>query len=78
MAFETDGGGGEDALEFAAAMRAYGDLGIRELLDLFSVLVAVDAFVFVERHDVSFLVPDLIVMREEARRCGFDLLLLNR
>lgn len=35
----------------AAAVRADGDLGIRELLDLFSVLVAGGAFVFVKRHD---------------------------
>ena len=33
-----------------AAVRADGDLGVRELLDLFSVLMAGRAFVFVERH----------------------------
>ena len=54
-AFEADGGGGEDALEMAAAVRADGDLGVGELLDLFGVLVAGGAFVFVERHDVLSL-----------------------
>ena len=54
-AFEADGGGGDDTLELAAAVRADGDLGIGELLDLFCVLVAGGAFVFVERHDVLSL-----------------------
>jgi hypothetical protein len=35
----------------AAAVRADGNLGVGELLDLFCVLVAGGAFVFVERHD---------------------------
>ena len=34
----------------AAAVGADGDLGVGELLDLFSVLMADGAFVFVERH----------------------------
>ena len=51
MAFEADGGGGEDALERTAAVRADGDLGIREFLDFLCVLVAGGAFVFVERHE---------------------------
>ncbi len=41
----------------AAAVRADGDLGVGELLDLFSVLVAGGAFVFVERHDVLSVLP---------------------
>ncbi len=40
-----------------AAVRADGDLGVGELLDLFSVLVAGSAFVFVERHDVLSVLP---------------------
>jgi hypothetical protein len=34
----------------SAAVWADGDLGIRELLDFFCVLVALSAFVFVEGH----------------------------
>ena len=41
------------------------DLGVGELLDLFSVLVAGGAFVFVERHGF-FLCFLLIGMRDEA------------
>lgn len=55
----------EDAFELAAAVRADGDLGIRELLDLFCVFVADGAFVFVERHDF-FLCFQLTVMRDVA------------
>jgi hypothetical protein len=51
VAFEADGGGGEDTLERTAAVRADGDLGVGELLDFLCVLVAGGAFVFVERHD---------------------------
>jgi hypothetical protein len=49
----------------AAAAWADGNLGIRKLLDLFSVLVAGGAFVFVERHDF-FLYFQSIVMLGEA------------
>src|SRR5580700_3383981 len=44
VAFEADGGGGEDALKLAGAMRADRDLGVGELLDLFCVLMAGVAF----------------------------------
>ena len=46
-------------------MRADRYLGVGELLNLFSVLVAGGAFVFVERHYVSFFVSSLL-MRDEA------------
>ena len=46
-------------------MRADGDLGVGELLDLFSVLVAGSAFVLVERHRF-FLCFLLNGMRDEA------------
>ena len=44
-------------------MGADGDLGVGELLDLFSVLVAGGAFVFVERHGFSFSVSYLLGCR---------------
>jgi hypothetical protein len=42
----------------AATVRADRDLGVGKLLDLFGVLVAGGAFVFVERHVVLSLFPD--------------------
>ena len=54
----------------AAAVRAYGDLGIRELLDLFGVLLARGAFVFVERHGFLVLVS-LISDASEAAKMQF-------
>ena len=51
----------------AAAVRADGDLGVGELLDLFCVSVAGGALVFVERHDF-FLCFQLTVMRTKFER----------
>jgi len=46
-------------------VRAEGDLRIGELLDLFRVLVAGSAFVFVERHDIF---SDSSLLRCRAKR----------
>jgi hypothetical protein len=53
-ASEADGRRGDDALEMPRAVRADGDLGVGELLDFLSVLVAGGAFVFVKRHRFDF------------------------
>lgn len=52
-------------------MRADGDLGVGELLDLFSVLVAGGAFVFVKRHWFSLFLAYLVAGRSV--RCDFTL-----
>ena len=49
-AFEGDGRRGDDAFQRASAARALGDLGVGEFLDLFRVLFALLAFIFVKRH----------------------------
>ncbi len=54
----------------AAAVWADGDLGVRELLDLFGVLVARGAFVFVERHGFLVLVSP-ITDADEATKMQF-------
>jgi len=48
--FKGYGRSGDDAFQQASAVRALGDLPVGELLDLFRVLFALLAFVFVERH----------------------------
>ncbi len=54
----------------SAAVRANGDLRVRELLDLFCALVALGAFIFVKWHGCnSFLTYKLIVFG--ATRRGF-------
>ena len=47
---EGDGSSGDDALQLSATVRADRDLGVGELLNVFGVLVALLAFVFVKRH----------------------------
>ena len=49
-AFEGDGRGGDDALQRTSTERALRDLRVGELLDMFRVLLALFAFVLVERH----------------------------
>ena len=69
-ALEGDCRGGEDTLQLAAAMGADSDLGVRELLDLFGVLVAGRAFVFVKRHECPvFSCLALVYPLSSRRRC---------
>ena len=49
-AFEGDGRRRDDAFQRAFAERAFRDLRIGELLDMFCVLFALLAFIFVKRH----------------------------
>src|SRR5215472_13218714 len=54
-ALELDGRRRQGALDPATAVRTHGQLGIRELLDLFGAASALFAFVFVKRHYETFL-----------------------
>jgi hypothetical protein len=47
-----------------AAVWTEGDLGVGELLDLFSVLVASGAFVFVEGHDFFLCFQSIVMLGE--------------